>query len=249
MSDATPRFPVLLPSRGVLYGDKLPDGKVFIRRMGTNEESMLFSQGNQGIDRVANVLKICTQLPAGLEASELLLQDRMALMFALRVHTFGPLYKLSFRCSFCKEVVKHSVNLIEDLNDKVANTTLVEPIDVKLADSGDVLTLRFLRGSDEERIAKFAKRTRMASNDASDPSHIYRLALQIVTINGAEVNQNDREIYVRQLSAGDSARIRIAVDSQEPGIDTTIYPSCTACGATNEMELPFTAEFFRPTSM
>ena len=249
MTDTTPYFPVLLPSRGILYGDKLPDGVVHVRRMGTAEESMLFSQGSQGVDRVASVLKLCTRLPAGLEHPELLLQDRMALMFALRVHTFGPLYKMSFRCAYCKEVVKHSANLIEDLNDKVSKSDVVEPIAVHLPESNKDLTLRFLRGSDEDRIAKFSKRMRMASNDAGDPSHVYRLALQIVTVNGAELNQQDREAFVRSLSAGDSARMRIAVDDQEPGIDTTLYPTCTACGATNEMELPFTAEFFRPTSM
>lgn len=274
--------PMDLPSRGVLYrtpeGDELlPGGKVHLRKMTTEEESILLSQGAQGLERIAKIVSNCVRLPTDaplpgkppvapkITPADFLMTDRMAILLALRTLTFRtPFYTYQYRCQFCGQTAKATVNLVEDLPERNPETigdrlvaqgkiparedfTLAEPIDLRLPDCGKDIQVRFLRGHDEERIAKRAKRVRMATNDTHDQSHIFRMSLQIVTINGEEPRESDRELFVRQLSGEDSAHWRIAVDDLEPGLDLTVLPTCSACGADSELSLPFTAEFFRPS--
>jgi hypothetical protein len=281
MADTTlAMLPMDLPSRGVLYRDRdsglerLPGGKIHLRKMTTEEEAVLLSQGQQGLERIAKIVTNCVRLPesAGKDATRLtpadfLLTDRMATLLALRTLTFRtPFYTYTYRCQFCNQTAKATVNLAEDLEERNPETiadrlfqagkikaredfTLAEPLDLHLPDCDKDIQVRFLRGHDEERIAKRAKRIRMATNDTHDQSHIFRMALQIVTIAGEEPREADREEFVRKLSGEDSAHWRIAVDDVEPGLDLSVYPTCGACGADSELSLPFTAEFFRPTSL
>lgn len=272
--------PMDLPSQGVLYLDPetreslLPNGKVELRKMTAQEESILLSQGTQGLDRIAKIVTNCVRVPtfaqnekSALTPDDFLLTDRMAILLALRALTFQTThYTFTFRCQFCNQTAKASEDLAdlpernpetiaykmleEGKIDALEDFKLAEPITVHLSDAGKDVDVRFLRGHDEAKIAKRSKRTRMASNDLGDQSYIYRLALQIVAVDGDDGwPPAKKEAFVRQLSSGDTARMRIAVDDVEPGLDMTVYPTCAACGADNELSLPFTAEFFRPTSL
>jgi hypothetical protein len=260
-----------LPSRGVLYkdgdtgDDLLPGGEIQVRKLTAKEESILMNQGARGVERIAILLKNCTKLPsAKLTHDDLLITDRLAILLAMRTITFGPNYAFTFRCQFCGNTGKANVNIMDDLEERtpekiaedlllkgkiesVNDFVLEEPFDVPLDDCGKVVSLRFLRGTDETRIVKRSKRMAMQSNDPSDPSYLYRIALQIVAIDGESQNIATTEAFVRDLTAGDTARIRLAVDDTEPGIDLKVFPTCPSCGGENERMMPFDAEFFRPS--
>jgi len=239
-----------LPSKGQLYGDQIPDGKIEIRKITTREEAILLSSGSRGVERIDAIINACSRLPNGFKHEDLLLQDRMAILLGLRTHTFGDGYQVPYQCASCKAHNKESVNITDDLELKEAPDELSEPVMVSLPDNGAMVGLRFLRGVDEERIAKHAKRVMMRSNDIADPSYIYRLALQIVTIDEQEeISIRDREAFVRDLSAADSAAMRNAIDEAEPGIDLRVFAECRSCGYPNEFALPFTADFFRPAAV
>ena len=264
--------PAKLPSRGLLNpnpetGEPLiEDGIVQIRKLKTKEESILMSQGAEGLERFDIVLKNCTNIPNGVLPLDLLITDRMAIILALRVHTFGPHYSFNFKCQYCNQMGKYNLNIIEDLEEKspdivaeklfaagkidaVEDYQLKEPFEVDLKECGKTVELRFLRGFDEKKIASRSKRMMMQSNDPTDPSYIYRIALQVVAIDGDKRPLPEVERFIRELDSGDTARMRIKTDDYEPGIDIRIYPTCRGCSATNEMGLPFTAEFFRPSSI
>lgn len=236
--------PVPLPSRGLLYGDKLPDGKVHIRKLKVTEEAAIQSSTG-GLDLVNATVGTCVKLPEGLNHLDLLITDRLALLIALRVFTFGKTYQFGFRCIGCGTQNRSDTDL-SSLADHKAEDGLVEPLTVHLPDANVDVGLRFLRGKDEAQIAKVAKRVALQSNDPTDTSHILRIALQIQTVNGEDLEPAKREAFVRDLTMVDSAAIREAIDDKEPGVDLTIHPECKACGAVNDMALPFTADFFRP---
>ncbi len=263
--------PATLPSRGVLYKDPdtgeefIPEGRVEIRKLTAKEESVLMNQGARGIERIAILLKNCTNLPTSkMTHEELLLTDRMALILSMRTVTFGPIYSFTFRCQFCGATAKATINIMEDLDERtpehiaedlvrkgklesVDDFVLEEPFDVPLDDCGQTVSLRFLRGTDETRVIKRSKRMAMQSNDPSDPSYLYRIALQIAAVDGEKQNIATTEAFVRDLTGGDAARIRLAVDELEPGIDIRVFPACSSCGGENERMMPFDAEFFRPS--
>ena len=118
-----------------------------------------------------------------------------------------------------------------------------------LPDAKKTVDLRFLRGHDEMRVVKRTKRPLLQSVDAGDPSYLFRFALQIMRIDGEEVDLGKKELFIRKLTATDTAHMRIETEAAEPGIDLTVYPECAGCGAASQMPMPFTAEFFRPSSL
>jgi hypothetical protein len=238
-------FKTHLPSRGVLYGGRVPEGTVEIRKFSSEEMAILNQQNVPLLERTFALIARATRTPGNFPVLDLLLTDRMALLFAIRALTFGGRYSFRFRCTACGKMSKGSVDTAEDLTMRQASDDLSEPITATLPDSKSMVTLRFLRGTDEERIVKRAARLQMQSNDPGDPSYFHRLALQIVTIDGAELNLEAREQWVRKQTALDIEHIVRAVDAVEPGIEMKVVLPCTVCGLDNETVLPFTADFFR----
>lgn len=234
---------VPLPSRGLLYGGKMPDGVVFIRKLKVAEEGAI-QAATSGLDLINSTVGACAKLPDGMTHLDLLVTDRLAILLALRVHTFGSTYSYSFRCPSCQAKNNQDFNLGE-LTSRKAADTLVEPLEVSLPDSGKKLGLRFLRGSDEAALSRASKRVAMQTNDAGDSSHVLRKVLQIVTIDGVEANQLEREKLVKDITMVDSQAMADVLDDAEPGVDLRIYPECKACGFSTEMALPFNLDFFR----
>lgn len=239
---------IQLPSRGLLYGDKMPGGVVQQRKMMSSEHARLQQQGGSALERIEAIVNACTKLPEGFSPKDLLLTDSFFLMLALRTQTFGPEYSYKFRCTHCGEIGKASIDIVRDLDEKSASDDLREPIDVKLPDAGCTIQCRFLRMGDQDLITRYVKRTKMASTDADDPSYQYRLALSLESRDGNPFgNLLEKQDFIRSLTAADCIRLERAIQDSEPGVDIRVFPDCSSCGATNEMALPFSAEFFRPT--
>lgn len=239
-----------LPSRGLLYDEKIPEGEVVISRMTVDQLSRLESAGVQATEKLDKMISSCSTLPNAFPVKDLLVTDRLALMLYIRVHSFGPYYDISFRCQHCDAHNKHSLNISEDLNEKTAKDDICEPVEIDLKDQGVKVGMRFLRGSDEEAVAKYAKRMLLKSNDMSDPSNVHRLARQLVTINGEPAGDIvQKQTFIKSLSAADGVRIAKFMDAIEPGIDLSITPECSSCGGVNEITMPFTGEFFRPSNL
>lgn len=248
---------VTLPSRGYLYGGKIPGGQVEVRKLTVGEELIIHSTAG-GTDLIARLVKACVRLPNAFDPLELLATDRLALLIAMRVATFGPKYHYSYRCQSCGANQKAEADLGADLHEKAATSDLREPITVHLADCQTTIGLRLLRGKDEAQVAAVSKRIALQSNDAVDTSSLTRMALQVVAIAEKEVGPDpetgkerlplsERETFVRNLSIPDAEIMREAVDSVEPGVDLKLNPDCKSCGSQNEIYLPFSADFFRPT--
>jgi hypothetical protein len=264
-----------LPSQGVLYLDAegaalIPDGIVSIRKMTTREESILLEQGTQVSDRISQIIKQCCKLPdkavqGGLQHDDLLVSDRLAILIGLRIVTFDGRYTFQWQCDQCRAPNKAKMDLVEALDeitpkkvverlvkkgkvteDDAAAFVLTEPVKVKLTDAKKEVGLRFLRGKDEEKLTRFARKARSGNSPDTDVLS-YRLGLQIDTVDGVKLTGSVRDEFLRSLTMRDTREIDIALDAYETGIDTTVYLDCNACGASNEKALPMTAEFFRPT--
>ncbi len=244
---ATAEQTITLPSRGVLYEGRVPDGKVVIRKMTAAEEAVLSSAGGTFIDRISRIIAACAKLPNAFAHKDLLVTDRLAILIALRTFTFGPNYACKFTCGDCRAKNDVTVNIIDELKTVYAGETLAEPIHVNLVDAGVTAQMRFMRGTDEEAMAKYAKRFEMRSSDQLDQSQIHRVARLLLTIDGEELGDIvKREDYIRALTAADLIRIENAIDDAEPGIDLELGYTCLRCDTVQKERMPFTAEFFRP---
>lgn len=234
-----------LPSRGLLYGDLLPDGQVFIRKLRVQEETALQSAAT-GNDLVNATIPTACKLPAGLNHLDLLMVDRLAILIALRVHTFSASYHYTFGCPHCGTKNK-SIYDLRKLPMNSAKDGLTEPFFADLPDAGVRVGLRFLRGKDEAAIMRESQRVRMQSSDAPDRSHALRLGLQLVTVGDKPAPTEPLVLadMVNNFTMLDSEAIAEATDENEPGIDLSMSSECSACGMTSAMILPLNLGFFR----
>jgi hypothetical protein len=255
-----------LPSRGVLYEDQIPDGMVSVRKPTVREEELLNTTGARFLQRIGKYIDACCRTPNKFPKNSLLVTDRMAILLAIRSRVFGSRYTFDYQCPHCKGMNKETIDIAEDLDevtpDAIARRLLTredesiddfeveEPFTLTLPACGDDIAMRYMRGTDEELIFKHAKRTSMRSADSNDQSVAYRIATLIVKLKDRDdLPMIQREDYVNQLTSDDSLYLQRELDIREPGIDMRVWPTCSRgqCGATVEMVMPFTAEFFRPS--
>jgi len=253
---------ITLPSKGVLYGDKLPDGQVDVREFTVEEYERLASSKGNINERISRIVSQCSRFPEGFSPSELLLTDRMSLLISQRILTHGAEYEgIPYTCTTCGASDKTFANLAQDLDERTpdriehdlrekggqwSDFVFEEPVKYTLPKSGHVLSLRFLRVDDERLLSERQKRTDARSGNDS-ASLRYRMALRTRAIDGEEKPILEREDFMRSLSGKDLISLQNFLDFIEPGIDLSLYPECNACGAVSQVTLPLTDEFFRPS--
>ncbi len=261
-----------LPSKGLYYG--WPDGLVKVRAMGSTAEKILatqrLAQTGQSIDYL---FRECCQFPSGFDPVDLLLGDRIFMLYFIRGITHGHLYEFAISCPECMTVSTHSY----DLNELATTINWAkpelgpEPFKVVLpclskATKRDVwVGVRFLRASDSNAILaqRKARKNLVAKPGVKtrgrgvDPREQARRTQEI----DESISQNMEKIIVNIMGTGDGFQIRQfvgkmhALDSAEirewlrvntPGIDNTVTVTCPDCSHEFTVELPITESFFRP---
>jgi hypothetical protein len=103
-----------LPSKGLYYN--WPDGMVQVRAMGQTAEKILatqrLAQSGQSIDYL---FRECCRFPDGFDPLDLLLGDRIFLLYFLRGITHGNIYEFAITCpnQNCESVTTHAYDLNE----------------------------------------------------------------------------------------------------------------------------------------
>jgi len=160
-----------LPSQGIYYG--WPDGIVKVRAMGQVAEKILatqrLAQSGQSIDYL---FRECCKFPDGFDPINLMLGDRIFLLYYLRGITHGHVYEFAITCpdKNCESVSTHRYDLNELASTIVwADKSLGnEPFKVTLpylseATGRDVwVSVRFLRAGDaNDMLAKRKTKDKM----------------------------------------------------------------------------------------
>jgi hypothetical protein len=115
-----------LPSRGLYYDGDWDNGLVKVRPMGQVAEKILaterLAKSGQSIDYL---FRECCQFPDGFDPVNLLLGDRVFLLYFLRGITHGNMYEFAFTCpnEECQTVSTHSY----DLNELANTITWADP--------------------------------------------------------------------------------------------------------------------------
>lgn len=262
-----------LPSRGYYYG--WLDGTVKVRAMTQTAEKILatqrLAQSGQSVDYL---FKECVRLPGDMPPEDLLLGDRLFLLFYIRGITHGNMYEFAVTCpnEECKATSTH----VYDLNElattiKSADPTIGrEPFRVHLPYMSRVtgkdcyVGVRLLRGYDTNQLLaqRRAKRKmygpqgprarslnatmQKRETEAIDNTITENLERVIVNVLGVDDPFVIRQ-FVEKLHATDSGAIREFLRDHTPGIDTTIVINCPSCGNEYNVELPITESFFRPS--
>lgn len=244
-----------LPSRGVLYKNEesgeplLPGGRIALRPLTSREEGILYGQSDP-VEKMHKMVAACITSKE-IKPDDLLTIDQFFLLFSLRVHSFGSEYNIPISCSRCNEQTKVKLDLVNEFSIKYMSATASEPFYTTLPVCNRKVGFRLQRVKDQFRIRQYAKRMRMQTVDAGDPSHLYRLAIAIMELENndgvmEEVTHSQALEFVQKMLMADSNHFQNEITRVEGGVDTRIYADCTQCGYTNKMRMPFDLEFFRP---
>ena len=251
----TPTELVDLPSLGRFYPEDHPlhnQKEVEIRYMTTRDEDILTSQSllkkGVALERFLENIVVDKRI----KPSKLLVGDRNAILVAARITGYGPEYETRVVCGNCRAKVNHSFDLHHmsvytgaDTNDIDASFTADNTFKTKLPLTGLEVEMRLLTGEDENLIAQ--KTTLNKKRKALEGTLTSQLNRCIVSVNGDDSRDTITQL-VNVLPARDSRHLLNIHRAVMPTVDLTQRFECPECSHEQEMEVPFTADFFWPKS-
>ena len=243
---------VELPSLGKGYAEAHPlygQESIEIRFMTAKEKDMLTSETllKKGV-AIERVLQSIVK-DKNINVGTLLSGDRNAILISARASAYGKWYKTSINCPHCGAKNKKAFDLYkpavyhgDDFEDYQIETTNKGTYKVTLPYSKLVIECRLLTGDDEVSIIKHAKNKK---NKSEQGLLLSQMALYIVSVNGYD-DQKSILYTIQNMVAADSRYLRSAVKAFTPQIKIVSDFECNSCGYEQELEVPFSADFFWP---
>ncbi len=243
-------YGVTLPSKGMFYGSKVPDGKVELCPIRVLEEKLLAGSPGTGSDKMNILISHCLKSPQ-INPKELLLVDRMFILYYLTMISYGNKREFAVLCTNpeCKKKFKHTTDL-QKFEVEYCPEDVTEPYDISLPVCGDIVSVKFLRGNDETEIIEMSKQLRRTDDNKKKKKitkgdlAILVLSLPVVTVNGQEMDNEEKVEWIENLIGQDADFLRESFSKYDFGVDLTVGVSCSDCGNEFEVEFP-SEEFFR----
>ena len=249
LSFVTPEEEVVLPSRGQFYPIEHPmHGKetITIKHMTAKEEDILSSlaqnEGETTFDRLTKSLVV----DKNIDITNLLEEDKLAILLAARVTGYGSEYTTLSYCQNCSKETKHIFDLsktsIKDPDDNVKynperNTFIFTTPKTKIE----------LELSNEiESIEKSIQQEKEKKEKYNIPFNRTVAFLEKVIISANSVTDIEMiKKLINVLPAAEGKIIKDFYNSCRPQISTKQEVECQVCGNTSEKEAPFTWALFR----
>ena len=250
-----------LPSGGKYYSKEHPlhnKDTIEIRFMTAKDEDILTSKSllkkGVAIDRfLQNILVDKT-----IKLDTLVVGDKNALVVAARITGYGADYSTKVTCPSCAESQDYSFNLdegttreggLETLNkinpESAESVTATENNTwlISCPRSKATVEVKLLSGVDEKFMVK--SQAMKKKNKLPDSLLTDQLRQTIISVNG---NADSISIskFINVMPALDSRFVRTIYESLMPNVDLTQEFECNSCGFGQEMEVPFTTDFFWP---
>ena len=251
---STPTEFVELPSEGRYYPEDHPlhnESVVEIRHMTAKDEDILTSRAllkkGLALDRfLKNIL-----VDKRIDMDSLYVGDKNAILVGARVTGYGPSYDTQITCPVCATTNKFSFDLDEpdvysggefgeyDILENPQGTFTIKTPSTKV----DV-EVKLFTGRDEKYLMKNAeekKKRKLPESSLTD-----QLNLMIVSVNQRTDNVTIKS-FIDNMPARDARYLREAYEKCVPNVDLAQGFTCSTCDyETDQMEVPFTTDFFWP---
>ena len=241
-----------LPSEGKFYPVGHPlHGKssIEIKYMTAKEEDILTNKSliKKGVvlDRMLQSLIV----DKNINLEDLLIGDKNALIVASRISGYGPEYTLKVTCPSCENKAQHTFDLSkleskpsEDLSILNVRSTEDCLFEADLSRSRVTVKFKLLTGKEEGAIAKQLIEKNKELEEKASTSF---LKTMIVSVQG----NTDKAVisqFVDNMPVLDAKLLRGIHKRLTPNINMEQEFTCPSCGHSEQMEVPFTAEFFWP---
>jgi hypothetical protein len=193
-----------------------------------------------------------------IDVTSLLIGDKNAIMVAARAAAYGATYDLFITCPECFSKKNQQVDLtsvkVSNFDKVLGEVKQDEAVKIQDTGLGTVLLmlpktgwfaeLRPLNGADERRMfAMLEARKGKAGNEELSISE--QLSFIIKSINTVDDRKTILEA-IGLMPASDAKYLRDIYQKIIPNIKVVTPFSCTNCLVQQEVEVPFTQEFFWP---
>ena len=255
LSFVVPTEYVDLPSKGQFYPENHPlymVDTIEIRHMTAKDEDILTSRTllkkGVALDKFLQNIVVDKKI----DISRMFLGDKNALIVASRISGYGSRYETKVACPACLVNVEHTFNLNEanlvstddiDLDELGAKATENGTFIIALPAMKISVEARLLNGVDEKEITRLTEQNKKKKRIESLLT--IQLKRLIVSVNGDEA-RTSVDYVVDNMPASDARYLRKTYQALTPTIDLTQDFECSECGYEQEMEVPFTADFFWP---
>jgi hypothetical protein len=245
-------FPVItdmipLPSKGVFYKNK--QATVKIKHLTAEDENILTSSDLIRNGKVLDVLLDNAIIDNSLNADDMLVGDRNAVLMYLRKEGYGDDYEVKISCPDCNEDFNTIVKISEiepKLLEKTPDSNGEFICD--LPKSGWKLKFRLLNGKDENYLAQLSGKNKKGKKGVVYSNLLTeRFLLQIMEVNG---NRDKLQIKkaISNMPAIDSLYLREFVADVEPGLLLETNYTCTNCSHNFDGDIPITPKLFWPNA-
>jgi hypothetical protein len=255
---------VELPSGGTYYSEDHPlygTDTLEIKYMTAKDEDILTSRAllkkGVAINRFLQNIIVDKRV----KVDELLTGDKNAILVAARISGYGSDYKTKTQCPACATTQEYDFTLengavtgfdTEHFNGEDHQGLVTKNDDntfnIVLPKSEVTVTVRCMIGRDEAKLAQsMNKKTTKSDLLGHDTQMTDQMRTYITAVNGSTMMQHIHG-FVNVMPASDSRFLRTAYQELMPNYDLRQHFACEACGYEQDMEVPFTADFFWPKS-
>jgi hypothetical protein len=252
MSFVVPTEIVELPSEGQFYPQDSTlhgVGSLEIRHMTAKDEDILVNRSFITKGVVLDRLLQSVIVDKDINVNDLLVGDKNALLVAARISGYGADYETKVLCPACGSITESVFDLTDVSNSEVdceafgAQQTSNGTFLLTLPKSQVEVEVRPFTGKDEKSILssnKMRKKNKLPEFGMTDQMKRY-----IVSVNGDETGNTISE-FVDMMPALDSRHLRTTYKNLIPNVDLAQHFQCPECSHEQEMEVPFTTDFFWP---
>ena len=250
----TPTEFIDLPSEGKLYPEGHPlcgVESLEVRFMTAKDEDILSSPSllRKGVALERFLQNIIVD--KRIKVDDLLIGDKNALVIGARMTGYGPDYSTKVVCPSCTATQEYSFDLETSLTEisysllaeNGINFTDHKTLKFTLPKTGYEVEVKLLNGHDERLLASNAQRRKKLK--MSEATLTDQLKTIIVSVNG-NTDSSLINRFVDSMPAIDSRHLRSEYAKSIPNIDLSQHFSCSECGHEQDMEVPFTVDFFWP---
>ena len=244
---------VELPSKGLFYPEEHPlhnKEVIEIKFMTAKEEDILTSETLLKKGLAIERFLESVILDKSIKADELLIGDRNAILIAARISGYGASYDTKMQCPSCtaQNEISFDISKAEVHHPEVEDLSTIEKNEkgnyiFLLPVCGFKVECRLLTGKDENNLSELTRSKK--KNRLEDAVVTDQFKTMILSIDGV----NDRSVlnkFIDVMPATDARALRKAYQLITPNVKIKDEFSCTSCGHTQELEVPFGADFFWP---
>lgn len=261
LSFVVPTEFVVLPSSGKYYANGHPlsgEETVEIKFMTAKDEDILTSRSLLKKGLAINRFLQNIIVDKSIKVEDLLVGDKNAMLTAARISGYGAEYATNTTCPACGTTETYEFDLNEGevtgFHSEACNHELFDgrvtegesgTFNIVLPKSEVTVTVRMLTGADETKLADGMKSKKKANVMGYDTNMTDQMRTYIVAVNGSS-QMGHVHAFVNAMPASDSRFLRNTYQALMPNFDLRQHFACDSCGYEQDMEVPFTADFFWP---